>query len=129
MVEKNRGKSAGDVMAETGDISSGLPESSTVHESDSVKTCGFQLNVELDGLIAFVPSRNRDRMKALLVNAVMPGSHASDNHCYQMPSHYPFIQFKGGDKSPNNKTDPDLVLLGGQSVRFLDWEDLSVVYK
>jgi hypothetical protein len=105
-------------------------EGMAIREGEATVPPGFLLTMEIDGLIAFIPSRNRDRMKALFVNAVNPESNMMSNHSHNVPPHYPFLSFNSGDASPNPENmEPDLVLLGDRAVRFLDWEDISLVYE
>lgn len=83
----------------------------------------FTLRIEIDGLCAFVPNKERNRMKVLLVN----GLTAAPMDGYdRVPYHYPALRIKNVNLDPDHSTSPDLTLQNYSRLYFIAWEDIDI---
>lgn len=88
----------------------------------------FNLIVEFDGLCAFVPSRDRYKMKVLFINA-LDGGHNHADHEMPMPPHFTFIGFPVGSLLPPSSAQVvvNRGINGTEGIRFLEWQDIEFI--
>lgn len=89
----------------------------------------FDLFIEFDGVCAFVPSRNRDKMKVILVNALDGGGEHVGGHHMHAPPHFAVIGFSPENLQPPSQ--PQIITdrgnRGVEGIRLLEWQDIEVI--
>jgi len=85
----------------------------------------IELTVSFDGLCVFVPTKNRDKMTVLLVNATEEcGSHGHQHS--HVPAHFPHIGFEEGSLSTPLPADLEFTRSKRRGVRLLRWDDIEI---